>query len=57
MKKHPNEVTVSAAVPQALADRLRQIAHQKGISLSQVNRAFLAAGVERYDRTLRGKLS
>ena len=57
MKEKPNDVTVSAAVHQELADRIKQIAHQKGMTQSQVVRAFLCSGVERYDRILKGRLS
>ena len=56
MKEQPNDVTVSAAVHQELADRLDQIAKQKGMTRSQVVRAFLCAGLERYERKLKGRL-
>ena len=57
MKENPNDVTVSAAVHQDMADRLKQIAKQKGMTQSQVIRAFLASGLERYERILKGRLS
>ena len=57
MKEQPNDVTVSAAVHQELADRLDQIAKQKGMTRSQVVRAFLCSGLERYERILKGRLS